>query len=292
MRIYFFSFTFSYQDETECRPRSVEQRSLFEAGEDEATVIQEPEVAVEDRTPPPRKSEAFLRTSSDTTFPTVTLPPTPNLASRAEAEDDLLPPTPRVWGNNSFEILPPTPNIAEPGRPAPLIRKESDKSFSDKLEASKEAPLLKSVMLKAAASTCPQPPAQQLTPKRMSDADHREEGSAQKKLRMEADVNWAVHRESAEVPSTPLSSKNLNETYDSIPDSPEARSNSLNETVTLVSNLGKQCDLKSPEHEAEGRNLNSTFAVEVRHQIASINRLTLISTNFRMSPWTLTTPRP
>ena len=270
----------------------MEQRSLFEAGEDEATVIQEPEVAVEDRTPPPRKSEAFLRTSSDTTFPIVTLPPTPNLASRTEAEDDLLPPTPRVWGNNSFEILPPTPNIAEPGRPAPLIRKESDKSFSDKLEASKEAPLLKSVMLKAAASTCPQPPVQQLTPKRMSDADHREEGSAQKKLRMEADVNWAVHRESAEVPSTPLSSKNLNETYDSIPDSPEARSNSLNETVTLVSNLGKQCDLKSPEQEAEGRNLNSTFAVEVKHQIASINRLTLISTNFRMSPWTLTTPRP
>ena len=58
----------------------MEQRSLFEAGEDEATVIQEPEVAVEDRTPPPRKSEAFLRTSSDTTFPIVTLPPTPNLS--------------------------------------------------------------------------------------------------------------------------------------------------------------------------------------------------------------------
>ena len=244
--------------ETVFRPKSAEQRELFGAPEAENTVIiesgrgiQDDEDAAVDSTPPPCRSEkAFLRSSSSTTFPS--LPPTPNLVNTGE---ELLPPTPRVFGNNSFEILPPTPQL-EVNKPAPLIRKESDKSFTQ--TDGSVPPFLKSAVLKAAASTIASSP--QSTPKRLSGADHQE-GSAQKKSRLEADVNWAVHRESGEVPDTPVSSRNLNETFS--PESPgQAGSSSLNETVTL--SLNKQCDIKSPEPEPDRKNLNSTFAIEVR----------------------------
>ena len=240
--------------ETIFRPKSAEQRELFGAPEAENTVIietgpQDDDTAV-DSTPPPCKSEkAFLRSSSSTTFPS--LPPTPNLVSTGE---ELLPPTPRVFGNNSFEILPPTPQL-ELNKPAPLLRKESDKSFTQ--TENSVPPLLKSAVLKAAASTIASSP--QSTPKRLSGADHQE-GSAQKKPRVEADINWAVHRESGEIPDTPVSSRKLNETFS--PESPgQAGSSSLNETVTL--SLNKQCGIKSPEPEPERKNLNSTFAIEV-----------------------------
>ena len=87
----------------------------------------------------------------------------------------------------------------------------------------------------------------------------------------------AVHRVSAEVPSTPLSSRNLNETYSLDSQSPEdkAASHSLNETVTLVSNLGKQCDIKSPE--LDRKNLNSTFAIEVSFGNKPVNLCTIVS---------------
>ena len=95
------------------------------------------------------------------------------------------------------------------------------------------------------------------------NSGHTEEdgGSAQKRQKL--DVNWACHRETAEIPSTPLSSRNLNETYDSIPeDSPEkVASSSLNETVTLVSNMDNKCDIRDNQ---DRNNMNSTFAVEVR----------------------------
>jgi len=210
------------------------------------------EKTITDTTPPPCRSEkAFLRASSSTTFPS--LPPTPNLVSQPE-DEDLLPPTPRVFGNNSFEILPATPQL-EMSKPAPLVRKESDKSFTSE----KEAPLLKSLMVKTAA-TSNMASSPQSTPKRLSEADHKD-GSAQKRPKLET-INWAVHRESAEIPSTPLSSRNLNETYSPDSQSPEdkATSHSLNETVTLVSDLGQRCDIKSPE--LDRKNLNSTFAIE------------------------------
>jgi len=233
------------------RPKSVEQKTLFEP-ENDSTMQQEPDTVVEptltDNTPPPCRSEkAFLRSSNSTTFPS--LPPTPNLA----VEDELLPPTPRVFGNNSFEILPATPQLAT-SKPPPLIRKESDKSFTIT-----EAPLLKSLMIKSASTEFATSP--HSTPKRTSDAGHTEEdgGSAQKRQKL--DVNWACHRETAEIPSTPLSSRNLNETYDSIPeDSPEkVASSSLNETVTLVSNMDNKCDIRDNQ---DRNNMNSTFAVE------------------------------
>ena len=243
----------SLEIETSFRPRSAEQRELFGAPEAENTVIIETgaqdDEAVAESTPPPCRSEkAFLRSSSSTTFPL--LPMTPNLVS---TDEELLPPTPRIFGNNSFEILPPTPQL-EVAKPAPLVRKQSDKSFT---QTENTVPsLLKSAVLKAAASTIASSP--QSTPKRLSGADHQE-GSASKKPRVEADVNWAVHRDSGEIPDTPLSSRKLNETFS--PESPsQAGSNSLNETVTL--RLKKQCDIKSPEPEPI-KNLNSTFAIEV-----------------------------
>ena len=243
----------------ERRPRSVEQRSLFDSVEtivpDESTVV---ENTLTDTTPPPCKSEkAFLKKTASTTFSV--LPPTPNLVKHHD-DEDLQPPTPRVFGNNSFEILPPTPQLVSE-KPAPLVRKESDKSFSDK----NAAPLLKSLMIASATKFSPHT-SPQSTPKRVSDVDHHKDGgSASKKPKLEAGLKWEVHRETQEIPSTPLSSRNLNETYDSIPDtSPDqgkAASNSWNETVTLVSNLGKQCDIKtSPE--LERKNLNSTLAVD------------------------------
>ena len=257
------------EEEEEMRPRSAEQKSLFDGQDTETTVTYEENTVVEktitDTTPPPCRSEkAFLRSSSSTTFQS--LPPTPNLVP--QHEEELLPPTPRVFGNNSFEILPATPQL-EMSKPAPLLRKESDKSFTSE----KEAPLLKSLMVKAAASSMASSP--QSTPKRLSEADHKD-GSAQKKPKIE-NINWAVHRESAEVPSTPLSSRNLNETYSPDSQSPEdkAASHSLNETVTLVSNLGKQCDIKSPE--LDRKNLNSTFAIEVRLGNKPVDLCTIVS---------------
>ena len=271
--------------ETIFRPKSAEQRELFGAPEAENTVIietgpQDDDTGVDSTPPPCRSEKAFIRSSSSTTFPS--LPPTPNLVSTGE---ELLPPTPRVFGNNSFEILPPTPQL-ELNKPAPLSRKESDKSFTQ--TENSVPPLLKSAVLKAAASTIASSP--QSTPKRLSGADHQE-GSAQKKPRVEADVNWAVHRESpSEIPDTPVSSRKLNETFS--PESPDqAGSSSLNETVTL--GLNKQCGIKSPEPEPERKNLNSTFAIEVcMFCLCLMLLLNLFLTEMlvRMSPWMLTTP--
>ena len=239
------------------RLKSAEQRDLFGAGAENTVIIEtgaQDDEAAADSTPPPCRSEkAFLRSSSSTTFPS--LPLTPNLVS---TDVELLPPTPRIFGNNSFEILPPTPQL-EVAKPAPLVRKQSDKSFTQ--TENSVPPLLKSAVLTAAASTIASSTiasSPQSTPKRLSGADHQE-GSASKKPRVEADVNWAVHRESDEIPDTPLSSRKLNETFS--PESPsQAGSNSLNETVTL--RLNKHCDIKSPEPEPT-KNLNSTFAIEV-----------------------------
>ena len=246
--------------EANFRPKSAEQRELFTAAETEKTVIFEAEEThaedgVVDSTPPPCRSEkAFPRSSDSTTFPS--LPPTPNLVP-STGEEELLPPTPRMFGNNSFEILPPTPQL-ELSKPAPLLRKESDKSFT--LTEGSVPPLLKSAVLKAASTNIGSSP--QSTPKRLSSSNHLDEGSALKKPRIEADVNWAVHRESDVIPDTPVSSRKFNETFS--PESPgQAKSNSLNDTVTLVGSLDKQCDIKSPVRELDRKNLNSTFAIEV-----------------------------
>ena len=207
-----------------------DDQTVVEAGE--ATLLDD---SSSSSTPPPCRSEKAV-------FPA--LPATANLAVETRAE--LSPPTPRVFWNNSFEILPPTPNL-DPLRLGPLIRKPSDLSFANTPPARPEVET-------------------QLTPKRISDSGHEEQGAA-KKVKLMSQINWAVHRESSEVPVTPQSTatvpRTLNETFDSQADSPSPPHSvsGLNDTITLETKMVEKCDIQAVEREQE--NMNSTFAVEV-----------------------------
>eukprot|EP00092_Neocalanus_flemingeri_P009064 GFUD01009756.1.p1 GENE.GFUD01009756.1~~GFUD01009756.1.p1 ORF type:complete len:357 (+),score=106.91 GFUD01009756.1:125-1195(+) len=94
--------------------------------------------------------------------------------------------------------------------------------------------------------------------------------SASKKVKLEvSSPTWADHRETATIPPTPKVAElpNLNETFETIPNSPVTEENTegtnLNETVTLVTKLDRQCELNSPAAvKTAPRNLNSTFAID------------------------------
>merc|ERR1719341_2774272 len=141
------------------RCRSVEQKVLFEDTvvgnetsifnndtvivETDETVMEKLQVEEGPSTLPVVPSFAKIE-SSNTLFAPV-LPPTPNL--RTKFDDELLPETPKIFANlrnSSFELLPPTPQL-EKG-PAPLVRKESDKSF---LVATPTPPLLQTMLQKS-----------------------------------------------------------------------------------------------------------------------------------------------
>jgi len=265
------------------RCRSVEQKVLFEdtvVGNETAifnndTVIVETDETVMEKLQVEEGPStlpvvpSFVKIESSNTLFAPVLPPTPNL--RTKFDDELLPETPKIFANlrnSSFELLPPTPQL-EKG-PAPLVRKESDKSF---LVATPTPPLLQTMLKKSAydPETTPGPS----TPKRPAEEIPQME-SASKKSKLEVPVDnntseaWAAHRETATIPPTPkadgLSVPNLNETFETIPDSPIATElatgSNMNETVTLVTKLDTQCELNSPVVKAGPRNLNSTFAVD------------------------------
>jgi len=261
------------------RPRSVEQKVLFEEtvmGNETAifnndTIIVDSEDTFVGKEGPVTLPvvPVFVRNEAESMFASV-LPPTPNL--KTKCDDELLPATPKIFAslqNNSFELLPPTPQLDT--APAPLIRKESDKSF---MVATPTPPLLQTLLKKSAYD--PEVPSSELsTPKRPAQESPTME-SASKKARLEvladddASSTWADHRETATIPPTPKAEENypnLNETYEAVPDSPVAAKpattgTNLNETVTLVTKLDKQCELNSPVVKTAPRNLNSTFAVD------------------------------
>jgi len=266
------------------RPRSVEQKVLFEDTvldgnstslfnndtvilETDETVIEKHHIENDVETLP--AIPAFAKIESDTAI-TSFLPPTPNL--RTNFDDELLPETPRIFANlrnTSFDLLPATPQLQK--GPAPLIRKESDKSF---LTTTPTPPLLQAVLKKSAYDPEEPSPAP-ATPKRPAEEVPQLE-SASKKSRLEVPVDansseaWAAHRESISIPITPkadsLAVPTLNETFETLPESPlateESACSNMNETVTLVTKLDKQCELNSPVVKAGPRNLNSTFAVD------------------------------
>ena len=237
---------------------------------EEATVVETTLLDQSSPIPPPCKSEkAVFSTvnSPPSSFPD--LPPTPNLV--ADSVDDLLPPTPRIFGNNSFEILPATPQLIETGTAAPLIRKQSDLSFVRTPEVKER---LGGVTAEAESLH---------TPKRSFEADHGEGAVAKKPKLM---MNWEVYRENNDIPGTPQAapgSRANNDTFDSLPDSPlqTASSSSLNETITLETNMVEKCDIR-PTKQPEQDHLNSTFAVEVRYDCLD---LFISSESFR-NQWT------
>ena len=242
------------------RPRSREDN--LEDASTASTVVPEDQTVVEatlldpsfsssSSPPPPCRSEKAV-------FPTVKSPPSfpslPQTANLVETRAELSPPTPRVFGNNSFEILPPTPNLA-PIRLAPLIRKASDLSFANTPPAAPQRTGLAPTEVEA-----------MLTPKRVSDSSHEDQGAA-KKPKLMSQINWAVHRESSEIPVTPQAtgtvSRTLNETFDSQSDSPSpphAVSGGLNDTITLETKMVEKCDIQPDQDQDK---MNSTFAVEV-----------------------------
>ena len=242
------------------RPRSREEN--LEDASTASTVVPEDQTVVEatlldpsfsssSSPPPPCRSEKAV-------FPTVKSPPSfpslPQTANLVETRAELSPPTPRVFGNNSFEILPPTPNLA-PIRLAPLIRKASDLSFANTPPAAPQRTGLAPTEVEA-----------MLTPKRVSDSSHEDQGAA-KKPKLMSQINWAVHRESSEIPVTPQAtgtvSRTLNETFDSQSDSPSpphAVSGGLNDTITLETKMVEKCDIQPDQDQDK---MNSTFAVEV-----------------------------
>ena len=217
----------------------------------EATLLEAETSSSSSSPPPPCRSEkaVFPTVKSPPSFPA--LPPTPNLVV---TQPELSPPTPRVFGNNSFEILPPTPNL-DPVRLAPHIRKPADLSFAN-------TPPVASLR----ASQAPSEVEPMLTPKRISESGHEEQGAA-KKAKLMSQNNWAAHRESSEVPVTPQAPakvpRTLNETFDSQSDSPSPPHSvsGLNDTITLETNMVAKCDIQPAEKEED--NMNSTFAVEV-----------------------------
>eukprot|EP00092_Neocalanus_flemingeri_P085735 GFUD01107922.1.p1 GENE.GFUD01107922.1~~GFUD01107922.1.p1 ORF type:complete len:358 (-),score=112.13 GFUD01107922.1:169-1191(-) len=79
---------------------------------------------------------------------------------------------------------------------------------------------------------------------------------------------WTNHRETGTIPPTPTADENLpnlNETYETIPNSPMTaeKTDGTNLTVTLGTELDRQCELNSPVVvKAATKNLNSTFAVD------------------------------
>jgi len=255
------------------RPKSVEQKVLFEdtltTGETKNgsifndTVILETTVKKHEESKPVLTKPIFTKTEN--VVPVLSmLPPTPNL--RTMHDDELLPETPRIFANlnSSIDLLPPTPQL-HMDRPAPLIRKESDKSF---LNTTPTPPVLQG--LKKSAYD-PEPS----TPKRPAEEVPDME-SASKKTRIDdisavGNNTWAVHREPVTVLATPKAENikgppSLNETFDTTQSPPsieQAVTSNLNETVTLVNKLDTQCELNSPVMKPAGpRNLNSTFAVD------------------------------
>ena len=260
------------------RPRSREEN--LEDASTASTVVPEDQTVVEatlldpsfstssstsSSPPPPCRSEkaVFSTVKSPPSFPA--LPPTANLV---ETRAELSPPTPRVFGNNSFEILPPTPNLA-PTRLAPLIRKASDLSFANTPPA---APLR--------TGLAPTEVEAMLTPKRVSESGHEDQGAA-KKPKLMSQINWAVHRESSEMPVTPQAaatvSRTLNETFDSQSDSPSPPHSvsGLNDTITLETKMVEKCDIQPAEKDQD--NMNSTFAVEVSSGWGEFCKFSLIS---------------
>jgi len=255
------------------RPKSVEQKVLFEdtlvAGETNSSIFNNDTIILETTVEKHESKPALTKpifTETENVVPAMSmLPPTPNL--RTMHDDELLPETPRIFANlnSSIDLLPPTPQLHMDRPPAPLIRKESDKSF---LNTTPTPPVLQG--LKKSAYD-PEPS----TPKRPAEEIPDME-SASKKTRLDdisADGNntWAVHREPVTVLATPKvedirGPPSLNETFDTTQSPPSiepAVTSNLNETVTLVNKLDTQCELNSPVVKLAGpRNLNSTFAVD------------------------------
>eukprot|EP00092_Neocalanus_flemingeri_P034431 GFUD01037440.1.p1 GENE.GFUD01037440.1~~GFUD01037440.1.p1 ORF type:complete len:1294 (-),score=325.55 GFUD01037440.1:100-3498(-) len=257
---------------SEVRPRSVEQKVLFEetvVGNDTAimnndTVFQSEETfdvkSIEKVSVAHPVIPAFVKPEPDEMYFPV-LPPTPNLKMRSD--DELLPATPKVFSSlsSSFELLPATPQLNTAH--APLVRKESDKSFI----LTTQTPRLLPTLLKKSAND-PEVISGPSTPKRQAEemVDPKLE-SASKKVKMEvSSPTWADHRETATIPPTPNADENLpnlNETFETIPVEKTEGTN-LNETMTLVTELDTQCELNSPVVvvKAAPRDLNSTFAVD------------------------------
>jgi len=263
------------------RPKSVEQKVLFEETiiGNETSIFNNDTIDIDNDgtfvekivdenqfTLPP--TPIFIKSEGESLFASV-LPPTPNL--RTKLDDEMLPTTPKIFGflqNSSFELLPPTPQLHS--APTPIIRKESDKSF---LVATPTPPLLQTLLKKSAYD--PEDDSAGLsTPKRAAEEPFTGSASKRAKLDVPAEIEtaaaWAAHRETVTIPPTPKavedSVSNLNETFETVPDSPTGAEviapTNLNETVTLVTKLDKQCELNSPVMKTAPRNLNSTFAVD------------------------------
>ena len=179
------------------RPRSVEQKVLFEETvidgnltsifnndtvilETDETVIEKHNVEEDVETLP--ALPAFAKIESDTAITSV-LPPTPNL--RTNFDDELLPETPRIFANLRNTSL-------QKGL-APLIRKESDKTF---LTTTPTPPLLQAVLKKSAYDPVEPSPAPS-TPKRSAEeVPELESTSKRSRLEVPVDANsceaWAA----------------------------------------------------------------------------------------------------
>ena len=268
------------------RPKSVEQKVLFEdtivTGENNGSIFNNDTIILETTVEKHESKPAITKpifTKTEIVDPVLSiLPPTPNL--RTMHDDEMLPETPRIFANlnSSIDLLPPTPQLNLDRPPAPLLRKESDKSF---LNTTPTPPILQG--LKKSAYD-PEPS----TPKRAAEEIPDME-SASKKTRLDVPVDgntWAVHREPVTIPATPkaesIRGPSLNETFDatqSPPSTVQDAASNLNETVTLVNKLDTQCELNSPAMKPAGpRNLNSTFAVDDEPMdVDSTNNAKLVS---------------
>ena len=206
-------------------------------------------------TTPPVPIFATIDVGDETTD---TLPPTPNL--KLKIDEELLPATPKLFANiqnSSFEMLPATPNL-----------KSSESLMGTDVDSTPLPPVLKTLVQKSAYEPSPGV----TTPKRAAE-EPLDNGTMTKKIKSEGsvcDVTWAVHRETDSIPPTPKETitkpSNLNETFETVTSSPdeiqEPTETCLNETVTLVNKLDKQCELNSPVVKTQPRNLNSTFALD------------------------------